>query len=360
MAIETVLGPVSAEEFRFTSMHEHVFYDGRVWYMPGPDAALERREVCIENLGFIHWNIVGLEDNMIVDDPELAIRELSRLASTSANAIVDLTNIGANRRVADLPAISRATNVHIAMGCGFYVHESHPEWLDPMGEDDIAELIQRELTEGIDDTGILPALVGELGTSKKITPRERRVLRGCGRAAAATGVSVNVHLDPRGREALDAVETLCDVGVPVSDIILSHMQNASDWGYQRQVFETGAVVEYDTFGEEGYYGHVSWRTPTDAERIDLVEKAVADGFEDQVVLGADVWLKCRLREYGGMGYDHLFTAVLSVLRERGLSEETLKRIFRDTPRRLLDRSNRVLKGQSQRLPHAARQVDELS
>jgi phosphotriesterase-related protein len=343
VAIETVLGPVDASGFGHISMHEHVYGDFRAWYRPGTDAELEHRDVRMENLGFLHWNTVGIADNLLLEDEDTAVAELERLRPTAMNAVVDLTNVNIGRRVGDLAAVSRRSGVHIAVGCGFYIHESHPDWLEGMPEDDVYAFVRGELVDGIDGTGIRPALVGEVGTSERITDRERKALLACGRAAAEVGVCVNVHLDPRGRNAPEVVELLTGVGVPAADVVLSHMQNViDDWGYHLAVAQTGAVLEYDTFGEEGYYGDLGFASPRDLDRMDLVERFVDAGHDDQLVLGNDVWLKTRLVRYGGCGYAHLATTILTRLRERGIPDESLEKMLRTTPLRVLDRSRRAV------------------
>lgn len=341
MAIETVLGPIDPSELAFVSMHEHVFGDFRVWYTPAADAHLTRREVCMENLGFVHWHTVGLEDNLLLDDADLAVEELMRLAPTQMNTIVDLTNSNIGRRVSELPSVSKRSGVHIAVGCGFYVHESHPPWVEAASAEEIYLAVRDELLTGIEETGIRPAIVGEIGTSEEVTQRERKVLVGCARAAAEAGVCVNVHLDPRGRNALEVVELLSENGLAPEDVVLSHMQNVTDdWGYHLAVAETGAILEYDTFGEEGYYGDLGFAAPRDLDRVALVQRLIEEGHQNQLVLGNDVWLKSRLVHFGGCGYPHLPTTIVRLLRARGIDDEALETILRRTPIRVLDRSER--------------------
>ncbi len=341
MSIETVLGPVDAGELDFVSMHEHVFGDFRGWYTPGTDAHLAHQDVRMENLGFLHWNPVGIADNLILDDERTAIEELSLLGPTPINAILDLTNINIGRNVAAMPAISRAAGVHILAATGFYIEESLPDWLDERSDDQLYELLRDELVEGIDGTGIRPAIIGEIGTSERISPRERRVLLASGRAAPEVGVCVNVHLDPRGRNAIEVVEVLTGAGLPAGDVVLSHMQNVlDDWAYHLAVADTGAVLEYDSFGEESYYGDLGFALPRDTDKMDLTRRLVEAGHADQLVFGSDIWLKARMCRYGGLGYAHLPSRILPELERMGVSAEALRQIMHTTPIRILDRSAR--------------------
>ena len=79
MPIHTVLGPIDAADLGPTSMHEHVLVDSRVWLEPSdePNAPPPTAPVSLETLGFLRWNPHSLADNLIVDDPEVCVRELT-------------------------------------------------------------------------------------------------------------------------------------------------------------------------------------------------------------------------------------------------------------------------------------------
>jgi len=51
--------------------------------------------------------------------------------------------------------------------------------------------------------------------------------------------------------------------------------------------------------------------------------------------------KPKLRRYGGVGYDHILTEVLPMMRRKGMSETDVDRILVKNPARLLSRSRTV-------------------
>ena len=220
MPIYTALGPIEAADLGPTSMHEHVFVDSRVWLEPSHErnAPPPTAPVSIETLGFLRWNPHSLEDNLIVDDPEVCVHELRRVAAAGGPGIVDMTNIGLGRRPADLPDVARRSGVHIMVGCGFYVHDSHPDWVEAASDGELEAIMIRDLVDGIDGTGLRAALIGEIGTSSPVTDREERVVRAAGRAGARTGAMVNIHLDARGAHALEILEMLTDGGQPAGRV----------------------------------------------------------------------------------------------------------------------------------------------
>jgi phosphotriesterase-related protein len=337
MPIHTVLGPIEPAQLGATNMHEHLLIDGRAWLdSPREDYPVDQK-VTLENLGFVRWNLLSLEDNLIMDDPELALQEILPVKASGGSGIVDLTVIGLGRRPRDLQEIARRSGLHIMTGCGLYIHASHPDWVEQCSIGDLTELMVRELAEGIDDTGVIPALIGEIGTSDPVTEREWRVVTAAGRAGARTGAAVNIHLDPRGDHALAILDALTTEGMTPDRVIFSHMDQHLDRDYHLRVAHAGAVLEYDTFGSEFYFGSL-FKDPTDEERMQYVRMLVDEGFEQQLVLSSDVWVKAQLRAYGGMGFDHVMRRIVPALRDvYGISSAALDTMLIDTPRRLLGR-----------------------
>lgn len=336
MPIHTVLGPIDPEQLGPTSMHEHLLIDATTWYSPS-DPELASAAVELATRGQLQWDPLGVRDNLILDDPEVAVEELREAQRFGGSGIVDLTVVGLNPRPRDLVRIAEATGVHVMAGCGFYLHETHPDWVESASVDELAEFLLGELSTGIGDSEVRPAVIGELGTSAPITEREKKVLLAGGIAAAQTGAAVNVHLDREGAHALEAIDLIVGAGVPADRIVCSHLDERLDWEYHRAVAETGAILEYDTFGQEFYFGPTV-KNPTDLERLEFVARVVEAGYRDQLVLGCDVWVKAATARFGGMGYAHLMKRIVPALTGPiGLTAEDVEAMLVTTPRRILNR-----------------------
>jgi phosphotriesterase-related protein len=335
--VHTVLGPLKPDLVGPASMHEHLLLDARVWLTepdeePPPDGA-----VTLETLGFVRRNYLSSADNLVSDDPDVVAAELAAFAAAGGRTLVDLTVVGLGRRVAELPAIARRSGVDVAVGCGFYVHGSHPGWLEEAGVDTIAAGLADELAHGLDGTGIRPALVGEIGTSHPPTERELKVLRASARAAAVAGAALAIHVDPGGAAAPALLELAVAEGMAPERVILSHMDLRLDPAYHLEVARAGAVVSFDTFGHEFYLGGMV-RQPTDVERCEHLCRLLDAGFAAQVVLGCDCGAKATLRRYGGHGHEHLPKRIVPALRRHyGVGDGELEQMLVLTPRRLLDR-----------------------
>jgi phosphotriesterase-related protein len=338
MAVHTVLGPIDASQLGPTTMHEHLLSDLRLWCKPSPEAPPQDEHVHPGILGYLRWNALSLPDNLLLDDPDEAIGELRAVHAAGGRALVDLTLEGMGRRLEELPRIARASGVTICVGCGWYVEEAQPDWVRSAGEDQLTERMVSELRDGIGDTGIRPALIGEIGTNHPPTESEWRVLRAAARAGVETGAAVNVHLSWRGADGVEVLEALVAEGMRPERVILSHMDERLDRGYHRAVAEAGAVLEYDTFGSDFLYGSPAARNPSDAERLEMAAWLLSEGYGDRLVIACDTWTKANLRRNGGFGYEHLFRRIVPALRDHcGADEATLEQILVGTPRRLLDR-----------------------
>ena len=339
MAIHTVLGPIEPTVLGVTSMHEHILCDGRSCVMEPPrfEPMPDDPVVKMENLGFIRWNLLSIADNMVIDDADNAVDELNRFRALGGSGVMDMTSIGFGRRVEDLPSISRRTGLHIMAGAGYYLHASHPDYVEAASHDELVEGLVKELREGIDDTGIRPAMLGEIGTGEPVTDREWKVLRAVGEAAAETGSAINVHMDSRGAHSVAVLKVFGECGVDPGRCVLSHLDERLDYDYHRSVLDEGAIVEYDTWGAEFYLGTLV-KSPADTDRFPLVSRLIAEGWEKQLVFGCDIWTKAHLRKYGGMSYEHLLLRIKPTLMEDwGVSEESFATILVDNPRRILNR-----------------------
>jgi phosphotriesterase-related protein len=338
MAIHTVLGPIAATELGPTTMHEHLLSDLRVWSRPSAEAPPAGDRVHPGILGYLRWNALALPDNLVLDDPEEAIGELRALRASGGRALVELTLEGMGRRLGELPRIARSSGVTICVGCGWYVEEAQPQWVRSATEDALAEHMIAELRDGIGDSGLRPALIGEIGTNHPPRDSEWRVLRAAARAGVETGAAVNVHLSWRGADGVDVLDALVAAGMAPERVILSHMDERLDRGYHKAVAEAGAVLEYDTFGSDFLYGSPAARNPSDVERLDMAAWLLSEGYGDRLVIGCDTWTKANLRRNGGYGYEHLFRRIVPALESYcGADAATVRAILVDTPRRLLDR-----------------------
>lgn len=310
--VMTVRGPVPASELGVTSMHEHLFLD-------------MIRELRMEGL---------------LNDVPLAVAELERFRDAGGHTIVDLTNSGLGRAPHAVRHVSEETGVHVVLGCGFYRQQYFDrDWMDRTSIDELATMIIRDLTEGIDGTGIRAGIIGEIGCDEHPTKQEERSIRAAGRAHVETGATISTHAArwPVGTEQLDLLE---DEGVDPARIIIGHCDTvrSTAWRsvedvhrYHLEIARRGAYVQFDT---------IRPGTDHDVEsRVAFVCRLLEAGHGHQVLLGQDIARKPLLHAYGGGGYDFLLTGFTPLLRKRGVSDEEIDMMLVANPRRALTGGN---------------------
>ena len=337
MPVHTVLGPIDPSQLGRTSMHEHLLSDLRIWAKEPVEQAPAGVPMGPELMAYLRWNFLSIPENIVLDDPDVAASELAHVRDAGGSGVVELTLDGMGRRLSELPEISRRAGVHVMVGAGFYVEETMPMWARQASTDALAEHLIDQLADGIDDTGIRPAILGEIGTSWPVTDAEWRSVRAAGRAGAETGTAVSTHQSFRGKAGMDVLEALLEEGMPADRVVIGHLDEFWDKAYHRDVAQAGAVLAYDTFGSDFYYGSASFRNPTDAERLEMVEWALSEGYATQLVIASDVWAQANLRRNGGRGYDHLFARIGPAIAEIAGDHGVADQILIHTPRRLLER-----------------------
>ena len=339
MQIMTVLGPIPAHEMGTAAPHEHLLCDASMWWRPPVEPS--RRSVAygpieLQNRGEIFRNQWINRDNMVLDDERLAVEEVTRFKAAGGRTVVDLTSHGIGRDPLALARISRVTGLNVVCGTGYYIEEVHPAEVRKQSADDIAFHFIREFRDGIGETGIRAGVIGEIGTSTRITAQEEKVLRAAARAQIELKCGVNVHIDIFGREAQRALAVLLDEGADPQRVAFSHWDHHDlDFDNQRAVLERGAFVEYDGFGREAYLDDIGHHWARDTERVAGISQLVAEGFADQLLVSSDICLKTDLRAYGGFGYDHILVSIIPMLRRAGLSADIIGKLLIANPASLL-------------------------
>lgn len=313
--IETVLGPVPAEPLGATSMHEHVLSDAGGLGIPAqPDVPA---------------------DDPALDDPELAAAELGRAKAAGLRTVVDPTVWGFGGPDPRLADVSRASGVQIVAGVGAYLPRTRPAWLRELDEEALAARFRSARLNHLPGCDFRAGVVGVLAPGLPLEDEDERLLRAGAAVAAETDSAAIVRLDPRRRDGPELLELMAAAGLPADRVVLSNVDGyARDQAALEELAAAGATLKwcfgYETPPRPGLVG------ATDAERADALCRLLAAGHRRQV-LACGIWTKAALHGRGGFGYDHLGSAVLPMLRERGLGEPEIEELLVGQPARLLNR-----------------------
>ena len=105
------------------------------------------------------------------------------------------------------------------MGSSYYVDAVHPLDIKDRSEDELAEEIVSDITNGVGNSGIKSGVISEVGCTWPLTDNERKVLRASGRAQCLTGAPITIHLGRDERVPMEALEILSKVGVDLNKTI---------------------------------------------------------------------------------------------------------------------------------------------
>jgi phosphotriesterase-related protein len=335
----TVLGPVDAETMGVTLPHEHLLIDFAVMFRE-PSSASEKglayQPVSLSNVGWVRQHFNANLDNLRLLDEETAQDEIMLFRRAGGQTVVDPTNVSLSRDPLALARISRATDLNIVMGTGYYVAAAHPADMDRRSEESIVDEIVREVTVGVGDTGVRAGLIGEIGNTWPWTDNEKKVVRAAVEAQRRTGAPLMIHPGRDEQAPMQLVELIAKQGGDLRRTVMCHIERTiADERHLDDLAATGIWLEYDLFGlENSYYPYnPDFDMPNDGGRMAQILRLMARGHASQILMSHDIAYKSSLTKYGGYGYHHLLVNVVPRLRRKGVDAAALRRLLVDNPAR---------------------------
>lgn len=264
-----------------------------------------------------------------LDDFDATVEEFRRLAQKGVVGIIDQTNRGMGRNVDYTCRVAKAAGLCITHATGYYKEPFLPSECYRLSEQQLADIMVRELTEGIDGTGIKASVIGEIGTSREITEAEAKIFRAASRAHSETGAPICTHttLGSCGMEQLDIFASF---GVDLSRVVLSHIDLSADLDYMKGLLDRGANIAFDTVGKNNYQ--------PDTLRARQLSALCDAGYQDQIVLSMDITRQSHFAARGGLGYSYLLDTFIPMASEAGVCDADLEKLlFRNAARIYLGR-----------------------
>lgn len=335
MAIQTVTGEIDERELGVTLAHDHVLINLQpVVDEPKTNKDVFYQKLTLSNRYLVYNDPYTLYDNALVDEVDVAIKELKLYKQAGGNSIVDVTLDEIGRDPLKLKYISQQSGVNIVMGCGHYINAALSEKVHNATTEELAEEMISDITVGVRGTGIKTGVIGEIGTSADITPTERKVLVAAGIASAETNKAVQVHTALFRENGFEVVDILKKQNVKPSKISINHVDVKLREDYLLKLLDLGVYVEFDNFGKEFYIsprggGLLTERFAYDLERAQLLVKLIDKGYLKQLLITNDICLKSMLCEYGGNGYGHILKTVKDMLFDCGLTEQQFQTLVVD-------------------------------
>ena len=341
--INTFRGQMPLSKYKRISPHEHLFIDlihEAVEPADEEGKKLFHSKVSMEILGPLRRNPYIVRDNLVLSDKDDAVNELKFLERHDVGLFVDLSCVGIERNIDRLRYVSDNAKVDIALGTGFYVHDTLSEEVCAMSVEQMADFMVNEIENGIDGTDIRAGVIGEIGVSEVIYPVERKALLASAIAHKKTGLPVYLHTYPWSRAGLEAANLLVENGVAPHNICICHIDVTFNYDYLMELLNAGFYIEFDDFGKEFYFppqdgAFAGGPFATDVERVRMLKKLIGVGFGKQLIVATDICLKASLHKYGGWGYDHIFENIIPMMQQEGFTPEEISLIIEENPKRFL-------------------------
>jgi phosphotriesterase-related protein len=321
MQVQTVTGAIPLERLGRTLMHEHILvsFDGTQY---DPTVTFDRAGLVKE-----------------------AVRRLTQLrVEHGVDTFVDPCPIELGRDVTLMKEVSERSRMQIVCTTGFFFADMGvPAYWRYRTVEEIAELYIREITHGVNDTGIRAGAI-KAASGPAVSELERRFLAAASLAQKETGVPIITHTQD-GVGGPEQQEEFASHGVPLHRCLIGHSCGNPDPAYHRRIVDRGSYVGFDRVG--------MLRMQADEVRADNLALLVRGGFRHQVMMSMDRhcgWhgklnrqltpqQQAELEGARAQGdhpapFTRLFTRFLPMLRERGVDDADIACILEDNPRRI--------------------------
>ena len=324
--VETVTGPIDADQLGTTLIHEHLIY----------------RDEAVASW----WPHIG---SVVPVDPPRACgpEELHEVAMESARAVVERgvkticepTGMFGGRDVEFSRRVSEESGLQVVPCTGIYTYDYLPTFFVTRDADVMADLFVHDVEHGIQETGIKAAFLKCAADQPGVTENVEKVHRGVARASVRTGAPIMAHSHPGTQTGIRQIEIFEEEGVELSKVQIAHTGDSDDLDYIERLLDKGVYIGMDRYGLEIFLPF--------EKRNATVTALLERGYADRMFLSQDFtatldWYPVEMEQQllaAGAAKDWSMTLVLDqvvpILREAGMTEEQLRTMMVENPKRWL-------------------------
>jgi phosphotriesterase-related protein len=302
--VNTVLGAIPLEKLGMTLMHEHVLVD------------------------FIGADKVSRERYDAEEVFKVARPFLRRVYALGCRSLVECTPAYLGRDPELLRRLSEASGLNILTNTGYYGASNDkyvPQHAFATTAEELAANWIREFQDGIDRTGIKPGIMKISVDKGSLSEIDAKLVRAAALTHLKTGLTIASHTED-GTSALEELDLLNREGVAGSAFIWVHAHIEPQTEKQIKAAQRGAWIEYDGISEKSLEQHVK-----------LVKLMIDAGLIHRTLISQDAgWY--NVGEPGGgqyRSYDALFALFIPALRKSGVSEQQIRQLLIENPRKAL-------------------------
>jgi phosphotriesterase-related protein len=296
--VETVSGPVDADQLGMILGHEHL--------RTSSEAVREQ---------FPHLYDETAEE-------AAAVEQVRGAMAHGVKTIVDPACMDLGRDVRFSQRVAGKTGIQLVMCTGVY--GSHytflPQHFANQEPDALAAAFIHDLTEGIQGTDVKAAFLKCAVDEPGITEHVDKVFRAVAIAAKETGAPIMAHSHPATRRGLEIMDVFDAEGVDPASIQIAHTGDTDDLDYIEELLARGPFIGMDRYG-------LDIILPT-AQRNATVIALCERGHAERMMLSHDAcafidWFPPELIKQMAPDWhmSFIFESVLPALHEAGVSEE---------------------------------------
>ena len=224
-------------------------------------------------------------DNLQLTDYDALLFDLNDYKRLGGGTICEVSTVGLGRDPAFCARLSKASNVNVIMGTGYYVDKAQSDATRNETVEHMAKFMASELRNGFVETPGLhyPGLIGEMGCTWPLTQWERRHLQSAASLHETGGgglemVPISIHPGRDNKAPAEIMRILLEAGARQSKVIMGHLDRTihevdelAEFGDEfKQV-----VFEFDLFGiENSHYQMAPVFMPNDGERLRRIKVVI--------------------------------------------------------------------------------------
>jgi len=306
--VQTVLGPMDANNLGVTLSHEHVLVG-----MGEDNHHYPWR---------FDWD--ATRDN--------TIRELKEAKNGGVDSIIDLTTPDLGRDVDFVRDVAQASGVNVVVATGIWRDVPRSFWARDL--DEIASIFVREIEVGIGKTIIRAGAIKVANDIGGVTPEGERILRGAARALKRTGCPISTHHWAPEQVGTRQVEIFKEEGAPMDRICIGHSADTTDVTYLETLLNQGVFLSMDRYPGSG--DRPDWRA-----RNATVKALIDRGWAHRLMLGHDYAPAPILQgaeppdRTQPTRYIFVTNIAIPALKAAGVSDADIHTMMVDVPRKFL-------------------------
>ncbi|HEX2171465.1 MAG TPA: phosphotriesterase-related protein, partial [Dehalococcoidia bacterium] len=265
----------------------------------------------------------------------LGVAKLTEAKANGIDTMVDLTTIDLGRDVPLFAEIVRQVEMQVIVATGIW--RQVPRFFHLRSPDVAADLFVRDITQGIQGTGIRAGIIKCATDDTGVTEPIEIALRASARAHRRTGVPISTHTDAEKQVGLDQQRIFAEEGVDLTRVVIGHSGDTENLDYLKKVADAGSYLGMDRFGLHNYL-------PTD-RRVQVVAALCKQGYADRMVLSHDASCHSDSRtpeylakRFPDWRYTHIPQDVIPALLEAGVTQAQIDQMTRENPRRIFERT----------------------